>query len=544
LTGHPKLVIIFLRVKKECEMKKAFWVVKIILAAALSLGILHAQTSTWVRAIGGGDKDEGRAIIQTPTGYLVAGLTRSGGAGQDDAFIMSLDVLGMPVWTRAYGGNAIDNAQDLIRTADGNYIFAGATRSMGVGQSDAFVCKIDIAGTVIWASAAGTTTLSEVANAVCECSDGSVIIAGTQVVAARNEIMVAKLNAAGGLLWMRVIQGANNDEAHAIVQASDGNYIVTGFTNTWGAGGDDAFILKFDPNGNLLWMRVFGGPSTERGTSLAKLADGGIIVGGLVESWGNGSRDFMIAKFDVNGIYQWSNALGGPNYDEGIAIDQTLDGGYAIVGNRQDPGNAWSVVSAKLDAVGNLLWGNYVGGPNFENGEGITATSDTGYAWAGYSNSWGFGGNEALVAKFTIDGDNCWGTPWNPGVVPFMPNIVSVSPTVSNTGAWQNINPIVTIMTFQEYEVCVLYEDVGEEGACPGHGLEFTGTRLVFWLPGTRPVTLSIYDPAGRVVARPMNGLLLGPGRHSLTLDDLAPGVYFARLDSGEEALTCRFVTR
>ena len=266
-------------------MKKTFWLVKITLASALSVGMLRTQTSTWVRAIGGADSDKGEAIIQIPGGgYLVAGLTRSGGAGQDDALIMSLDVLGMPVWSRAYGGNAIDNARDMIRTADGNYIFAGETRSMGPGQSDAFVCKIDAAGTVLWATATGTATLSEAANAVYECSDGSIIIAGTQVVAARNEIMVAKLNAAGGLLWMRVLQGANNDEAYDIIQASDGNYIVTGLTNSWGAGVDDAFILKFDPDGNFLWMKVFGGALTERGTSLANLADGGIIVGGLVES--------------------------------------------------------------------------------------------------------------------------------------------------------------------------------------------------------------------------------------------------------------------
>ncbi|MGC8894892.1 MAG: hypothetical protein ACP5QG_08625 [candidate division WOR-3 bacterium] len=450
----------------------------------------------------------------------------------------------MPVWSRAYGGNAIDKAQDIISTMDGNYIFAGATQSMGIGQSDAFVCKIDPAGTVIWASAVGTATLSEAANAVYECSDGSIIIAGTQVVSARNEIMVAKLNSAGGLLWMRVLQGANNDEAHDIVQATDGNYIITGYTDSWGAGGNDAFILKFDQNGNLLWMRVFGGPSTERGTSLANLADGGIIVGGLVESWGNGSRDFMVAKFDIDGIYQWSNAIGGANYDEGIAIDQTSDGGYAIVGNRQDPGNAWSVVSAKLDAVGSFLWGNYVGGPNFENGEGITATSDTGYAWAGYTNSWGFGGREVLVAKFTIDGTNCWGIPWNPGVVPFAPAIANIGPTVSNTGAWQNINPVVTIINLPEYEVCLLYEDVGEESASPGNGLEFTGTRLVFWLSVTCSVTLSIYDPTGRVVARPLDGVLLGQGRHSLALDDLSPGVYLARMNSREGVLTCRFVIR
>lgn len=525
-------------------MKKMFWGFKIILVAMLGLGISRAQNPTWVRAIGGGDRDEGKAIVQTPAGYLVAGLTRSGGAGQDDALIIGLDALGMPVWSRAYGGNAGDNAQDIIRTADGNYIFAGATRSMGVGQLDAFVCKIDINGTIIWASAVGTATMSEAANAVYECSDGSVIIAGTQVVSARNEIMVAKLNSNGGLLWMRVLQGTGNDEAHDIVQASDGNYIVTGFTNTWGAGLDDAFILKFDPDGNLLWMKVFGGPSMERATSVANLADGGIIVGGMVETWGNGSRDFMIAKFDVHGNYQWSNAIGGQNYDEGIAIDQTSDGGYCLVGNRQDPGNAWSVVSVKLDATGNFLWGNYVGGPNFENGEGITATSDGGYAWAGYTNSWGFGGYEVLAAKFTIEGDNCWGSPWNPNVVSFTPTIEDITPTTSTTGDWQNIDPIVSIINLPQYEICALYEDVGEENAHAGRGLGFTGRQLVFWLPETGFVTLSVYDPAGRIISRPIDGLLLGPGRHSSAIPDLPPGVYFARLESGERVLTCGFVIR
>ncbi|MEO0158797.1 MAG: hypothetical protein ABIM59_08740, partial [candidate division WOR-3 bacterium] len=270
---------------------------------------------------------------------------------------------------------------DLIETSDGNYIFAGFTRSMGPGQSDVFVSKIAPDGTIIWASAVGTATLNEIANAVYECSDGSILIAGIRTVGAQDEALVAKLNSTGGLIWMRAIQGLNDDEAWDIVEALDGNYIVTGLTNTWGAGGDDAFIAKFDPSGNLIWMKVFGGGSTERGTSITNLADGGLMVGGLVESWGNGSRDMMITKFDVNGNWQWSNAIGGPNYDEGIAVDQTTDGGYAMVGNRQDPGNAWSVVSAKLDPSGGFLWGNYVGGPNFENGWGITATTDGGYAW-------------------------------------------------------------------------------------------------------------------------------------------------------------------
>ena len=116
--------------------------------------------------------------------------------------------------------------------------------------------------------------------------------------------------------------------------------------------------------------------------------------------------------------------------------------------------------------------------------------------------------------------------------------------TVSNTGAWRNINPIVTIITFPQYEVCVLYEDLDEGGASPGRELEFTGRRLSFWLTETCPVTLSICDPVGRVVARPVDGVLLGPARHSVDISSLAPGVYFAQLESAEAILFCRFAIR
>ncbi len=525
-------------------MKKMFWVLKITLAAVLGVGLLHAQEWNWARAYGSGNTDQGMAMIQTPdSGFLVAGMTRSG-AGQNDAFVMKLDLIGMPVWSRAYGGNSDDDARDLIRSSDGNYIFAGMTKSMGLGQSDAFVCKITPAGTVIWASAIGTATLNEAANAIYECSDGSMIIAGTQVVAARNEIMVAKLNPTGGLLWMRVLQGASNDEATAIVQASDGNYIVTGFTNSWGSGFDDAFILKFDQNGNLLWIRVFGGALPDRGYALANLADGGFVVGGMVESWGNGSRDFMITSFDVNGNWRWSNAVGAGQYDEAYGIDQLNDGGYALVGKSQSFGSAWYAFITRLDAGANLMWASVLGGANYEQANAVARTLDGGYCLAGQTNTWGFGGDDILAAKFVTSGQNCAGNIVPAGVIPFTPNITDINPTVSNTGAWQNINPVVTIINLNEFEICALYEEVDEEEAYTDRRLEFTGRQLVFWLTGTCPVTLSIYDPAGRVVMRPLDAALLGPGRHCLALDDLAPGVYFARLILGDGVFTCRLVTR
>ncbi len=526
------------------NMKKIFWGIWSILI--IGGGSLYAQGINWVRAIGGSNGDVGRGIAQLSTGeYLVAGVTQSFGAGQDDAFIIKLNSLGLILWSRAYGGNARDGAYDLIETSDGNYIFAGFTRSMGPGQSDVFVSKIAPDGTIIWASAVGTATLNEIANAVYECSDGSILIAGIRTVGAQDEALVAKLNSTGGLIWMRAIQGLNDDEAWDIVEALDGNYIVTGLTNTWGAGGDDAFIAKFDPSGNLIWMKVFGGGSTERGTSITNLADGGFMVGGLVESWGNGSRDMMITKFDVNGNWQWSNAIGGPNYDEGIAVDQTTDGGYAMVGNRQDPGNAWSVVSAKLDPSGGFLWGNYVGGPNFENGWGITATTDGGYAWVGESNSWGVGGDEVLAAKFISDGTNCWGQPWTPGVRPFTPNIVEINnPPISTSGAWQNINPIVTIGTFLQYEVCALYEGAHETESGSGPSLVFDGGCLILRLGEPSRVSLSLYDPSGRLIGRPIEGALLGPGQHPFSLSWLKPGVYFGRLTAGDELLTSTFIIR
>jgi len=530
--------------KRRREMKEVKMMRNIVLITILVSSPLFGQIGwTWVRAIGGGDSDKGNGIAETSTGFAVAGLTRSGGAGQDDAMLMALDGAGLPLWTRAIGGNSRDDARDMITASDGNLVLAGMTRSYGSGRDDAFVTKMTPGGILVWSVAVGDGQENG-ANAITETSDGSLVMVGNtnDAVARTNNIIVARLNSTGDLIWMRTIQGSGNDEAYGVIEASDGSYIVTGLTASWGAGANDAFIMKLSPTGNLLWLKTFGGAQDERGYAIANTADGGFIVGGSVESWGNGSRDVMIAKFDVAGNFQWANAIGGSNYDEGKGIDQLADGGFALTGNRQEPGNAWSAISVRLDASAAFMWGNQVGGPNFENPNRVTATADGGYVYTGYSNSWGSGTNEVLVAKFLSDGTNCWGQPWNPGVVAFTPMVSTVSPTTTPGGSYTIVWPTITILTFQQYEICALYSGTDESEENTGLSMTWRPSKLCFQLPGAGTGSLSLYDGTGRLVAKPVDGQSLGEGEHSVEIDGLGPGIYFGVLEFNSDRVTASFV--
>jgi hypothetical protein len=101
----------------------------------------------WTKTIGGSSRDEAYSIVQSSDGgYVVAGYTRSFGAGEDDFYVVKLDSSGNVVWTKTIGGSSYDYAYSITQTSDGGYIVAGRTESFGAGYWDIYVVKIDGSG--------------------------------------------------------------------------------------------------------------------------------------------------------------------------------------------------------------------------------------------------------------------------------------------------------------------------------------------------------------------------------------------------------------
>jgi len=260
----------------------------------------------WTKTIGGPAGEEGNSLIQTSDGgYIIAGHTRSFGEGGADVYVVKLDAKGNLQWTKTIGGENEDLGHSLIQTADGGYAIAGSTTSFGAGEDDVYVVKLDANGNLQWTKTIGGPD-SEAGTSLIQTSDGGYAIAGSTFSfrGGWGDVYVVKLDANGNLQWTKTIGGPDPEAGTSLIQTSDGGYAIAGYTISFGVGEPGVYVVKLDANGNLQWTKTIGGPDPEAGTSLIQTSDGGYAIAGYTESFGAGYADVYVVKLDAKGNLQ------------------------------------------------------------------------------------------------------------------------------------------------------------------------------------------------------------------------------------------------
>lgn len=290
----------------------------------------------WNNTFGGNSDDEGYSVQQTVDGgYIIAGYTESFGAGLNDVFLVKADASGNQVWTKTFGGAQDDEGYSVLQTNDGGYLVGGVTSSYGAGSRDMWMIKTDPSGNLLWQKTHGGLS-SDGAWYVDHTSDGGFILTGWTLSYGPGFIgnaWLVKTDSLGNQQWNKFFGGDDADRGYAVQQTTDGGYILTGYTGSFGAGLYDMLLIKTDPSGNAEWTKTFGGTGRDYGNSVQQTIDGGFIVLGYTLSFGAGGDDFYLVKTDANGNEEWFKTYGGSASDVGFFVRQTNDGGLILVGH-------------------------------------------------------------------------------------------------------------------------------------------------------------------------------------------------------------------
>jgi predicted secreted protein len=311
------------------------------------------------------------------------------------------------MWSQTYGGEFIDHATSLVETSDGGYVLAGVTSfPVGIGSSYFLLIKTDAYGVIDW----NQTYEGEAAYAheLVETSDGGYALAGTRCTDENYfDFWLVKTDAYGNMVWNQTYGGPNIDQASSLVQTGDGGFALAGYTESFGSGDHDCWLIKTDAEGNMVWNQTYGGEGMEVASSLVETSDGGYALGGQTSP--ETEFDFSLIKTDSYGNMEWNQTFGGTGWDQAYSMVETSDGGYALAGRTNSLGagsyDAWLV---KTDSNGNMQWNQTYGGTGWDEAQSLVETSDDGFALAGRTNSFGAGDYDFWLVKTDPYGNMEW----------------------------------------------------------------------------------------------------------------------------------------
>jgi hypothetical protein len=289
----------------------------------------------WNKTYGGTSRDYHTFMCQTSDGgYALAGDTTSFGAGNKDFWLVKTDTDGNMEWNMTYGGTAIETEPALCLTSDGGYALAGYTISFGAGSQDGWLVKTDTDGNMEWNMTYGGTYNDQI-YLVVAAPDGGFIIGGNTMSFGEGgmDVWLVKTDTDGNMEWNMTYGGTGFDWGMHLIQTLDEGYAILAVTNSFGAGDADYWLIKTDSDGNMLWNKTYGETGFDFGVHVLQTVEGGYAIIGFTDSFGAGGTDAWLVKTDVDGIMRWNQTYGGAEDDEGWSLIETSDGGYALAGN-------------------------------------------------------------------------------------------------------------------------------------------------------------------------------------------------------------------
>ena len=427
-------------------------------------------TLLWAYTLGGSNNDYFNAIqVTRDTGLIAVGQTDSFGGAGTDVMLSKFNVNGTLQWARTLDGGSNDAGLAVQETYDGGFVVTGyVSTNFGAGyHENVLLAKFSSNGTFLWSQALGGNNTASALFGLVETADNGLVTVGQILGFSENPAaLVTKFWGNGTLAWAKALGGINGDTIYAIHEATDGRFVLAGSTASFGAGNGDVLFVELDFNGNLasncsvaispfstnvfpivtnisptvnVWnpnvtdwnptvnsfspslqfpclppvsslFTVAGGVATDEAYAIQNTTDGGFIVTGLTSSYyGAGSNSLLLMKWSSNGTLTWTETLGSNNSTQGIAVQAITDGSIIVAGFTNNFGaGSNDALIAKLSSTGTVLWAETFGGAFDEAAKDILQTADGGLVLVGYANTPRGGNYDILISKWWGNGTLTW----------------------------------------------------------------------------------------------------------------------------------------
>jgi hypothetical protein len=294
----------------------------------------------WEKTFGGVEDEEGNSVQETSDGgFIIVGKALSFGLGNWDVYVIRTNSSGDTLWTRTYGSTADDIGFSGTETQDGGFVIVGYTAV--AGPRDVYIIRTDTWGDTLWTKKYGGLNW-DMGYSVQITPDSGYAVLGhsNSFGAGLYDIYMIRTNTQGDSLWTRTYGGTSSEYGYSIRTTSDNGYIIAGRTNTFGAGDIDVYMIKTDFNGDTLWTRTFGGLNQDIGRSAQQTSDGGYILVGQTQSFGAGGNDVYLIKTDSIGL----------GIEEKGIESKFVRSGNVLLQNHPNPFNKLTVISYIIPA--------------------------------------------------------------------------------------------------------------------------------------------------------------------------------------------------
>ncbi|MHC5081130.1 MAG: NHL repeat-containing protein, partial [Planctomycetota bacterium] len=353
-------------------------------------------------------------------------------------------------FVKTWGGSVDEYATGIGVDSTGNIYCSVNTASFGAGSGDIALLKYSSSGSLQWAKTWGGSGIEYAARKVVVDSGGNIYCAGVtdSFGAGGRDAFLLKYDSSGTLQWARTWGSTSHEQSDFLEIDSSGNIYCASRTSSFGAGGDDTLLLKYNSSGSLQWAKTWGGSGTEHFWSNAIDSSGNSYCVGFTESYGAGGRDIILVKYDVSGAIQWARTWGGAADDtsSGVAVD--LSGNVYCNGSTRSFGAGnWDRALLKYDGSGVLQWAKTWGGGAGDAGHDVRVGSNGNIYTVGWTVSFGAGSYDGLVLKYDTSGGLQWAKTWG-GILPELlygihlnsdGSLYVAGTTDTYSGAWQTI---------------------------------------------------------------------------------------------------------